>query len=138
MAMLDHLRQTVDVTHIYSVRSTFVQVATFENAMVAAPGARKTIDTAEQVFFRIVTSKHLTWQKTLPSSSLQHLDTHDVAISLHTAVKLGEQKIINVYTEPVMDIQEPHNPCAVLSIPVVPHQDLAEHFMTWETTGHWM
>ena len=134
--MLDHLRETADVTRIYSVPASFVQVATFENAMAAVPGARRKINTAEQVFFRIVTAKHLTWQKGTSSSSFHHLDIHDIAIALHSSVRLGDQQPgISIYTEPVADIQEPDNPCAVLSIPVVAHKDLAEHFLSWETAG---
>ena len=136
--MLDHLRNTADLAVVYSVPRKLVEVASLERASEAPPGFRaETHEHCSNMFFRLVTVKHLPAQKTLSRKGLEHLHWHDLAVTLHSAVQVGEtgDNIARVYTEPLIDVKQPHNPIAVLAFRHVSRDELQSSFFRWETQG---
>ena len=137
LAMLDHFRKSADLGAVYSVPRNLVEVASLERASAADPGSRAQVqkDTS-QMFFRLVTLKHLPAQKTVSKHGLEHLHWHDLAITLHNAVQVGEaSENTQVYTEPITDTKQPHNPISVLSFRHVHRQELESTFLQWQTAG---
>ena len=63
--MLHHFRHTAQLHCVSSVPRALIELATLEDARIAAPGSRRQVVHNDHVFFRITTLKHLSAQRTV-------------------------------------------------------------------------